>query len=76
LFSTGYRYKKSPTPTDSLPGFVGRQTCGQGKLNNEAASTDNTSFSVDEGNDDSHNAATSACGKEAFTATIDNDTTN
>jgi hypothetical protein len=88
LFSTGYRYKKSPTPPDSLPGFVGRQTCGQGKLNNEAASTDNTSFSVDEGNDgnykwlveysgdDSHNAATSACGKEAFTATIDNDTTN
>jgi hypothetical protein len=52
------------------------------------ANTNNTSFSVDQassGNykwlveysgDAKHESATSACGKEAFTATIDNDTTN
>ncbi|MBA3426916.1 MAG: hypothetical protein ACR2HO_00175 [Rubrobacteraceae bacterium] len=57
-------------------------------LTNGTANTDNTDLSVDQassGNykwvveysgDDTHNTATSACGKEAFTATIDNDTTN
>jgi hypothetical protein len=57
-------------------------------LTSGTANTDNTSFSVDQassGNykwvvtysgDAKHDAATSACGKEAFTATIDNDTTN
>jgi len=52
------------------------------------ANTNNTSFSVDQassGNykwlveysgDANHESATSACGKEAFTATVDNDTTN
>ena len=57
-------------------------------LTSGTANTDNTSFSVDQagsGNykwivhydgDATHNEATSACGKEAFTATIDNDTTN
>jgi hypothetical protein len=57
-------------------------------LDNGTANTDNTNFSVDAGGsgeykwiveysgDDTHDGATSACGKEAFTATIDNDTTN
>ena len=57
-------------------------------LVNEAANTNNTTFSVDQGSsgdykwlveysgDDTHDGATSACGEEAFTATIDNDTTN
>ena len=56
-------------------------------LVNEAANTNNTEFSVDLANDgdykwlveysgdDTHDGATSACGKEAFTATID-DTSN
>ncbi len=56
-------------------------------LVNEAANTNNTEFSVDVANDgdykwlveysgdDTHDGATSACGKEAFTATID-DTSN
>ena len=57
-------------------------------LDNGTANTDNTDFSVNaagSGNykwgvtysgDDTHDGATSACGKEAFTATIDNDTSN
>ena len=57
-------------------------------LTNGTANTDNTGFSVDEGGsgtykwiveysgDAQHDSATSECGKEAFTATIDNDTTN
>ena len=56
--------------------------------NTSTANTDNTSFSVNQagsGNykwvveysgDAKHDGATSACGKEAFTATIDNDTDN
>jgi hypothetical protein len=57
-------------------------------LQNGTANTNNTSFSVDQassGNykwivtysgDAKHESATSACGKEAFNATVDNDTTN
>jgi hypothetical protein len=57
-------------------------------LTSGVANTDNTSFSVDQpdsGNykwivhydgDATHDEATSSCGKEAFTATIDDDTTN
>jgi hypothetical protein len=57
-------------------------------LTSGVANTDNTSFSVDQpdsGNykwivhydgDATHNEATSECGKEAFTATIDDDTTD
>ena len=57
-------------------------------LTSGTANTNNTSFSVDQANsgnykwlveysgDAKHESATSACGKEAFTATIDNDTTN
>jgi hypothetical protein len=57
-------------------------------LDNGTANTDNTNFSVNaagSGNykwkvtysgDAKHDGATSACGKEAFTATIDNDTSN
>jgi hypothetical protein len=57
-------------------------------LDNGTANTDNTEFSVNAANsgnykwlvefnsgDENHTDATSACGKEAFTATIDNDTT-
>jgi hypothetical protein len=57
-------------------------------LVNEVANTNNTTFSVDQASsgdykwlveysgDDTHEGATSACGKEAFTATVDDDTTN
>jgi hypothetical protein len=57
------------------------------ELTNGTANTNNTDFSVDEassGNykwivhydgDATHDEATSECGREAFTATIDNDTT-
>jgi hypothetical protein len=56
-------------------------------LDNGTANTDNTSFSVDADNDGAykwvveysgdatHEGVTSACGKEAFTATVDDDTT-
>lgn len=56
-------------------------------LANGTANTDNTNFSVKQadsgtykwlvtyGGDNTHEGATSACGKEAFTATVDNDTT-
>jgi hypothetical protein len=55
--------------------------------NTSTANTNNTSFSVDEASsgdykwiveysgDDTHDGVTSECGEEAFTATIDNDTT-
>jgi hypothetical protein len=57
-------------------------------LTSGTANTDNTTFSVDQAKsgdykwivhydgDAKHEEATSACGKEAFTATIDNDTTD
>ena len=54
------------------------------QLNNGTANTNNTSFSVDASNDGgykwlvsysgdgTHDGTTSACGKENFTATVDN----
>jgi hypothetical protein len=57
-------------------------------LTNGTANTNNTDFSVDQASsgdykwivhydgDATHDEATSECGKEAFTATIDNDTSN
>jgi hypothetical protein len=58
------------------------------QLDGGTANTNNTNFSVNAdgsgdykwivtySGDDTHDGATSACGKEAFTANIDNDTTN
>jgi hypothetical protein len=68
----------------------GDPLCSEENVNlaNGTANTNNTEFSVDEANDgdykwlveysgdDTHDGATSACGKEAFTATVDDDTTN
>ena len=75
-------------PTCSASGEAPVYTESDVTLTNGTANTDNTTFSVDQaksGNykwfvtysgDDDHEDATSECGKEAFTATIDNDTTN
>ena len=75
-------------PTCSASGAAPVYTESDVTLTNGTANTDNTTFSVNQaksGNykwlvtysgDEDHNDATSACGKEAFTANIDNDTTN
>ena len=75
-------------PTCSESGAAPVYTESDVTLTNGTANTDNTTFSVNQaksGNykwlvtysgDEDHNDATSACGKEAFTANIDDDTTN
>jgi hypothetical protein len=77
-------YAPSDTNCSGTPIFTQQNV----NLTNGVANTNNTNFSVNQassGNykwvvhydgDATHNEATSACGKEAFTATIEDDTTN